>query len=274
MHYARITAYDAIQAGVLAQSEIDDARAQLPANVFRELYEAEPSDDEGNPFGISAIRACLEPMHAECRPVCWGWDLARAADWTWGLALCDHGAVCRSERWNVSQYPALEREVEDESSSHPQYWEVTLRRVRDLVGKTAAAVDSTGPGGPIDQALNAEHRNFEGYVFGQRSKQQLMEGLAVAIQSRTIAFPEGILSLELESFEYAYSRTGVHYSAPEGMHDDGVCALALAWFTFSKLGGRRTLELLLSSSVPVRHSGVLLGGKNGQDRWSNPLEVR
>src|SRR6516162_11922118 len=68
MHYARITAYDAIQAGVLAQSEIDDARSQLPQSVFRELYEAEPSDDEGNPFGIIAIRDCLEPMHATCKP--------------------------------------------------------------------------------------------------------------------------------------------------------------------------------------------------------------
>src|SRR5215471_7974584 len=65
MHYARITAYDAIQAGVLAQQEIDDARSQLPEHVFRELYEAEPSDDEGNPFGITAIRDCLEPLHTE-----------------------------------------------------------------------------------------------------------------------------------------------------------------------------------------------------------------
>src|SRR5499427_9164046 len=92
MHYARITAYDAIQAGVLQQSEIDDARAQLPATVFRELYEAEPSDDEGNPFGIAAIRACLEPLH-DCEPAVWGWDLARANDWTWGIALCDHVAA-------------------------------------------------------------------------------------------------------------------------------------------------------------------------------------
>lgn len=33
---------------------------------------------------------------------------------------------------------------------------------------------------------------------------------------------------ELESFEYEYTRTGVRYTAPEGMHDDCVMALALA----------------------------------------------
>ena len=277
MHYARITAYDAIQAGVLNQQEIDDARSQLPATVFRELYEAEPSDDEGNPFGINAIRACLEPMHVECAPLVWGWDLARANDWTWGISLCEHGRVCASERWNQSRYPDLDDAdgPEKNSSSHPEYWEVTLRRVRDLVGRTPAAVDSTGPGGPIDQALNVEgHGNFEGFVFTQRDKQLLMEGLAVGIQQHQIGFPSGPLQLELEAFEYVYSRTGVHYAAPEGMHDDGVCALALAWYAFGKVGKRQLLETLLSTSARVKLTGTLSGGKSTYSRWDNPLDAR
>jgi hypothetical protein len=259
MHYARITAYDAIQAGVLNQHEIDDARSQLPEQVFRELYEAEPSDDEGNPFGINAIRECLEPMHDDCDPVVWGWDLARANDWTWGLALCDHGRVCRSERWNQSQYPTLDSDADD-GSSHPQFWSVTLRRIRDLVGRTPAAVDSTGPGGPIDQALN-DHKNFEGVVFSQTRKQLLMEGLAVGIQQHALGFPEGILQVELEAYEYVYSRSGVHYAASEGMHDDGVCALALAWYRFGQLDRLRTLQLLLTTPTTVRYHGKLVGGR-------------
>jgi hypothetical protein len=55
-----------------------------------------------------------------------------------------------------------------------------------------------------------------------------MEGLAVAIQQREITFPEGPITNELNAFEYEYTRTGVRYSAPEGMHDDCVMALALA----------------------------------------------
>ena len=262
MHYARITAYDAIQAGVLSQSEIDDARSQLPEQVFRELYEAEPSDDEGNPFGIASIHACVAEGHDDCLPVCWGWDLARAVDWTWGIALCEHGRVARSERWNQSQYPSPAG-AGDPSSSHPDYWAVTLRRVRDLVGTLPAAVDSTGPGGPIDQALQTPgHRNMTGYVMTMRSKQALMEGLALAIQQREIGYPDGLLVRELENFEYRYTRLGVHYEAAEGLHDDGVVALSLAWWRFRKLeASRQLVDLFSGQAVSMRLIGPVVGGR-------------
>jgi hypothetical protein len=133
---------------------------------------------------------------------------------------------------------------------------VTLRRIQDLTGATPALVDSTGPGGPIDQALSlGGHRNIEGYVFTSRSKQQLMEGLAVAIQQREVGYPDGPLVVELEAFEYKYTRAGVKYSAPEGMHDDGVCALALAWHKFSnhRLDTERARELagLMGAPQPI-----------------------
>jgi len=42
-----------------------------------------------------------------------------------------------------------------------------------------------------------------------------------------------VIVRELEAFEYVYTRTGVRYSAPEGLHDDCVCSLALARQKFS-----------------------------------------
>ncbi len=60
------------------------------------------------------------------------------------------------------------------------------------------------------------------------SKQQIMEGLAADLQRNEFTFPDGWLTGELEAFEYTYSASGVKYTAPEGLHDDGVCALALA----------------------------------------------
>jgi hypothetical protein len=56
------------------------------------------------------------------------------------------------------------------------------------------------------------------------------------------------------------------------MHDDGVCALALAVYKFGKLEGLRTLGILLTTSTRIKHHGALVGGKN-RDDWRNPLEA-
>jgi hypothetical protein len=73
---------------------------------------------------------------------------------------------------------------------------------------------------------------IEGFKFTSQSKQQLIEGLVIAIQQGLIKYPEGSIVDELSLFEYVYSKTGVKYSAPLGMHDDAVCSLALAWRGF------------------------------------------
>jgi hypothetical protein len=55
-----------------------------------------------------------------------------------------------------------------------------------------------------------------------------MEGLAASIQNGTVSVINGPMKDELEAFEFVYSRSGVKYSAPDGVHDDAVCSLALA----------------------------------------------
>lgn len=208
MSYAKITAWDAVDAGILSEEEIEDARRQLPENVFRELYLAEPSDDEGNPFGMIAIRDCVRPL-SSLPAVSFGVDLAKSVDWTVIIGLDRNRHVCVFERF---QKP----------------WNETIETVRRIVGTTRAVVDSTGVGDAVLESLQAGgRRNFEGFKFTSPSKQQLMEGLAVAIQKQEIGFPDGVIANELESFEYEYTRTGVRYTAPSGMHDDCVCALAL-----------------------------------------------
>jgi hypothetical protein len=105
---------------------------------------------------------------------------------------------------------------------------MTLRRLVGLLGETPALVDSTGVGDAIVEGLQKQCPGVEGFKFTAPSKQQLMEQLAVAIQQGEVAFPDGPISMELEQFEYQYTRAGVRYAAPEGLHDDCVCALALA----------------------------------------------
>lgn len=215
MVHARITAHDAIKAGILSADEVEQAKRDLPEKVFRELYMAEPSDDEGNPFDVAAIKRCVAPLSADA-PKVWGWDLAKSVDWTVGIALDAQGRTCRFERF---QKP----------------WTETLATVRRVTGRVPALVDATGVGDPIVEQLQRNGGdNFEGFKFSSTSKQQLMEGLAVAIQREDIRFPSGPIVQELDAFEYVYSRTGVKYSAPEGQHDDCVMGLALAVMLHSR----------------------------------------
>lgn len=209
MHYAKLTAADAIAAGVLSAAEVEDARQKYPPEIFRELFFAEPGDDQGNPFGIVYIERCVVPGLSHLPVVCWGVDLAKSVDWTWAIGLDVNGNVAASERW---QSP----------------WDTTRSRLVALIGDTPALVDSTGVGDPIVEDLQKSCSKIEGFKFSSQSKQQLMEGLRSDIHQGLTHFPDGLLRKELESYEYEYTQHGVKYSCPSGLHDDGVCALALA----------------------------------------------
>jgi len=211
--YGRMTADDAIEAGILKREEVEAAAEDLPEDVFRELYYAEPSDDGGNPFGLKHIAACIEPLSGEA-PTVFGVDLAQSHDWTVIVGLDDEGRCSFLDRFRGDSWPMIER------------------RILAACGSMPTLIDSTGLGKPVLDRLRDEAPNVEGQVFtgGERgSKQQMMRGLAVAIQSRAVSFPPGVVVDELEAYEHVYTQSGgVRYSAPEGMHDDCVCALALA----------------------------------------------
>ncbi len=215
MHYGRFDSSMAVSAGILDAKEIEDAKRVLPINVFNELYLCVPSDDGGNPFGLEHISRCVVPAMSGRPPRVFGVDLAKSVDWTVVVGLDDKGYLCRFERW---QSP----------------WKETKDRILSICGNVKTLVDSTGVGDPVLEDLQrARGGIFEGYKFSRESKQKLMEGLAVAIQQNKVFFPDGILRQELDSFEYEYTgrdgnQTGVRYSAPDGLHDDAVCALALA----------------------------------------------
>lgn len=209
MRYRKLTADHAIKAGIMTPKELEQARRDLPESVFRELYYAEPSEDGSNPFGLPYIAACVRPL-SSLPAACYGIDLARKKDYTVVVGLDENGQVCRFDRW------------------HGLSWEATCDRIVAMVNGTPTLADSTGVGDAIVERLNNRKPNIEGFTFTQRSKQHLMEGLAVAIQNQQVFFPDGPIRKELEEFEYVPTRTGVTYSAPQGMNDDCVCALALA----------------------------------------------
>ena len=188
--------------------EIEDAKIQLPKVVFEQEYLANPSENSANPFGNAFIRNCIKPISGQSI-VCYGIDLAKSVDFTVIVGLDKGGNVAYFDRFQMD-------------------WHNTKETIKRLPIAPILA-DSTGVGDPILEDLIRDGVNIQGLKFTNQSKQQLMEGLAQAIQQARIGYPDGIIVDELDIFEYQFTSNGVRYSAPSGFHDDCVMALALAW---------------------------------------------
>lgn len=200
----------------ISRLEIDDARTQLPVAVFEQEYMANPMENASNPFGSQFIKLCTKPQ-STFETVYFGIDLAKSVDWTVIIGLDQNGNVSLLKRFQMD-------------------WGSTKQEILNLP-KKPIVIDSTGVGDPIYEDLLRQGINIQGVKFTSQSKQQLMMGLQTAIQTGRIGFPEGIITQELEIFEYQYTPTGVKYSAPSGFHDDCVMALALAWHNMNFKAG-------------------------------------
>lgn len=226
--YHRITADDAVAAGVFDAADVEMARRSLPAAIFRELYYCEPADDGANPFGIDAIRAACEMCNGKPtggQVAVWGLDIARKRDWAVLVGLDSARHVAVLHRWFGLSYGAL------------------VDAVVGAVGKSSKACvffDATGVGDPVGDQLSAARVWCEPFVFSNASKQGLMEGLALALQQGRTTVIDGAHRAELEAFEYGVRSTNgvtrVIYGAPQGVHDDTVCAHALAWYGAERMG--------------------------------------
>ncbi len=150
-----------------------------------------------------------------------GVDLAKVEDYTVIVVMNRQREVVHVDRFNRID------------------WNLQIGRIRSVAQAfrhDSVLVDSTGAGEPIYESLLHAGCHAQPYPFTQRSKSALVDALAMMFEQGQIVlprpelWPEGID--ELEAFEYSISDAGnVRSSAPAGMHDDCVMALALAaWY--------------------------------------------
>ena len=63
--YFKITCWDAIAEGILSEREVLQARKDLPAKIFKELYEAEASEDEGQLISNESLVKLFSNTHIQ-----------------------------------------------------------------------------------------------------------------------------------------------------------------------------------------------------------------
>jgi len=202
------------------KEEWDEIVRTTPSLILKQEYLAEFLEDEASVFRNidRCLRGELEgPKDGEEYTI--GLDLGRAEDFT--VAIVIRNRDC--------QLVEIYRQNEvDWSLQKAQVLALTKRYRNSLV-----FVDSTGIGDPIEEDLRKSGVRTRSYHFTNQSKYELVEQLMVGIEQGLLGIPNceqtKFLIEELKQFTYEVLSSGrLRYSAPEGLHDDGVMALGLA----------------------------------------------
>ena len=204
---------------LLDRDLIEAERDRLPQRVFDQEYGAQFIEGAGTIFR----------------------DLRQCATGTWkapvtGQTYLAGLDLAKTEDFSVLVILNRAREVVFVDRFHRLDWALQVARIKgacDRYNKARILCDTTGVGEPVYESMRIAGCRVSPYPFTARSKADLIRNLALQIEQQKIVlpkpdlWPEGIE--ELEAFEYSVTDSGnVKMSAPDGVHDDCVMALALA----------------------------------------------
>ena len=203
------------------------ARENMPDALYRQEILGEFVEGDGSVFrnvGACAVEpAWLETPEPGRRYVV-GCDLAKHQDWTVLTAIdIDSGRVVNMDRFNRIDWEAIEARVR----SYGERWSAPVM------------LDATGVGDPVFDRLVSSGANVIPFKFTNESKSNIVVALMNAIEKAEISFPpDPVLLGELEAFTYQELPSGkFRYSAPDGLHDDCVMALALGVWARNRNSG-------------------------------------
>ena len=222
----------------------------LPREIFNQEFLAQIIEGEGLVFRNVDACCCLsESDRPDPAGTILGVDLGKHQDFTVIFGLNPRGEEVYFDRFNTID------------------WVLQEQRIISACKWLGAPIvlDSTGLGDPVFDALYSRGVPVRPYKFTSASKDALIRNLSVDFDRKELRLIDrDVVKNELKSFAYEQRPNGgFSYSAPEGMHDDCVTALALAdW-------GRRNLNIdtqilgiedIIPEMIPVE-IGSLVGWK-------------
>ena len=199
---------------LLDPADIALLRSAMTERAARQELDAEFLDDGGAVF--RNVRACVGAIKRSNEAAVIGVDWGRYEDATVFAALDPQTrCVVDVERLVDVDFAAQRRAL-------VAFWK------RNGGGVVIAEVNSIGA--PNIEELQRAGLPVQAFTTTAATKPLLIDTLALALEQRTVVLPElDWLLNELEMFSVEIGASGrMRYSAPEGCHDDGVIALALA----------------------------------------------
>ncbi len=204
----------------IREQEIEDALAITPQRQFREEYLAEFIEGSGVVFrdikeaATAAYRGGPQLGHTYVMGV----DFGRYQDFT-ALVVID----------------STERSVACVDRFNEENWGTQRNRIAALAKRwnvTSILAEANAMGEPNIEALWNQGLPIQSFTTTPHNKPNLIEMLSAAIENRELRLlPDPVLMAELEAFTHRERKSGGYsiYEAPNGVHDDTVIALALAW---------------------------------------------
>jgi hypothetical protein len=206
-------------------SEIDAMQHSLPERVYRQEILAEFIEDAGGVFRRVAEAATATPEDAASSDAETGQRYQYVIGVDWGksndftvLAVLNTtlNALVHVDRFNQIDY-ALQTG--------------RLRVLCEQFKPVVVIAEQNAMGAPLVEQLQRDGLPVQPFMTTNASKTQAIEALALAFERGDLrVIPDPVLVGELQAYEMERLPSGMmRYSAPEGMHDDTVMALALAW---------------------------------------------
>ncbi len=206
-------------------AEIEAARAGLPERIYQQEFLAMFLDDAGGIFHrvMEAATAVAIDEPIPGRAYIAGVDVANETDFT-VITILD--AKTREQvyidRFNRIGYVALEDRI---AAAYQRFNLQTM------------IIEDNSIGQPVIDHLRDRGLSIVPFHTSASSKGPLIQSLQAAFEHgaiRILADPTQIG--ELQAYEGKRMASGMSYSAPSGMHDDTVMALALAWHGIDRRG--------------------------------------
>lgn len=200
------------------RSAFEKARTRVPERTFRQEWMAEFVEG-GSVFRrvMDAARATAVEEAQPGREYVVGVDWGKSADFT-VLAVLDvaQRALVHLDRFNQIDYAVQVGR---------------LKALSERFRPTAVIAERNSIGEPLIEQLQRDGLPVQAFTTTNASKTIAIEALALAFERGDVRIvPDPVLVGELQAYEMERLPSGMmRYSAPEGLHDDCVMALALAW---------------------------------------------
>ena len=202
----------------IAATEIEAARDVMPERVFAQEYLAQFLDDAGGVFRrVMAAATATEQKPEAGHQYVMGVDWGKSNDFT-VLTVMDvttRAVVCM-DRFNQIDY-AVQRG--------------RLVALAERYRPSVILAESNAIGEPIIEQLQRDGLPVRAFQTTNATKAAIIESLALAFEQGSIKIlNDPVLIGELQAYEMNRLPSGMtRYSAPEGLHDDTVMSLALAY---------------------------------------------